>query len=497
MATGTRPTFVYATEIDPVMSTFGWKAIGLTYLAVVLPMFGALLPRDAATNWPWLIAAEVGAIAVGCINVVHFRRMVRSGGFSEPPAITVLLEVTAGTCFAGMLAYALGGTTGFYRPLIFVPSLLIAMIGNRVMIAVSWAVAVLTVTAVAVASGSINHGVAAFVVSYGSVWGVSMVMVHLLAMTSLHSDRQTLGLAEAAGIAARANGLTDGLERMLPVIADWADAARVVAFRMDLSESSDGREREPEPLRRWPEAATVGLPTSAEVAEARTGEGVVHQADRSVLVVEGKPDEVIVIVIEGSTSPKYDQLVTRFNLERMALQVSILVNRSRYIARLEDLGMTDGLTGLPNRRALTARLAEALSAAQRRGEQLAFAMIDLDEFKAFNDSHGHLAGDDLLRAFATELRARLRTIDFVARFGGEEFCALLSGTDAEGAEQLLEDLHRLLRESERTRQVTFSAGVALWDGTESGEDLIGRADRALYAAKAAGRDRTVVDHVER
>lgn len=493
MATGTRPTFDYATEIDPVMSTFGWKAIGLTYLAVVLPMFGALLPRDAPTHWPWLIAGEAGAIVIGCINVVHFRRMVRSGGFSEPPAITVLLEVTAGTCFAAMLAYAIGGTTGIYRPLIFVPSLLIAMIGNRVMIAVSWAVAVLCVTAVAVASGSVNHGVGAFVVSYGSAWGVAMVMVHLLAMTSLHSDRQTLGLAEAAGIAARANGLTDGLERMLPVIADWADAARVVAFRMDLS----GPEQAPEPLRRWPEAATVGLPTYSEVVEARAGQGVVLQAGRSVLVVEGKPDEVVVIVIEGSTSPRYDQLVARFNLERMALQVSILVNRSRYIARLEDLGMTDGLTGLPNRRALSVRLAEALSAAQRRGEALAFAMIDLDEFKAFNDTNGHLAGDDLLRDFATELRARMRTIDFVARFGGEEFSAVLSDTDAAGAERLLDDLHRLLRESERTREVTFSAGVALWDGTESGEELIGRADRALYAAKAAGRDRTIVDHVER
>ena len=123
--------------------------------------------------------------------------------------------------------------------------------------------------------------------------------------------------------------------------------------------------------------------------------------------------------------------------------------------------------------------------------------IDLDEFKAFNDANGHLAGDDLLRDFATELRARMRTIDFVARFGGEEFSAVLSGTDATGAERLLDDLHRLLRESERTKEVTFSAGVALWDGTESGEELIGRADRALYAAKAAGRDRTIVDHVDR
>ena len=223
MTSASRPRFDYTTEIDPVMSTFGWKVIGLTYLAMLLPLLGAFLPRDAPTNWGCVIVALAGAAAIGVFNLFHFRRMISSRGFSEPPAVAVLSEIVVGTFLAGLLAYAIGGRAGIYRPIIFVPSLLIAMIGNRAMIAVTWAVAVLTVTWVAVASGSLDQSTAAFVISYGSVWGIAAVMVHLLAMTSLHSDRQTLGLAEAAGIAARANGLTDGLERMLPVIADWSE----------------------------------------------------------------------------------------------------------------------------------------------------------------------------------------------------------------------------------------------------------------------------------
>ena len=178
------------------------------------------------------------------------------------------------------------------------------------------------------------------------------------------------------------------------------------------------------------------------------------------------------IVIEGASKPRYDHLVTRFNLERMVLQVGILVNRSRYIARLEDLGLTDGLTGLPNRRALTARLKDAQQVSRRRGDHLALAMLDLDEFKAFNDSFGHLAGDDLLRTFATQLRARLRGVDFVARYGGEEFCVVLPSADAAGAERLLDELHERLREGDAGR-VTFSAGVAVWDGEESSEVPVG------------------------
>lgn len=149
---------------------------------------------------------------------------------------------------------------------------------------------------------------------------------------------------------------------------------------------------------------------------------------RVVLVAESVDDERVALFIEGRAQPLYGRQSQRFNQQRMALQLEILVKRSRYIERLADLGLTDGLTALLNRRALSDRLAQEMKVAQRRGHLLGMAMIDLDDFKVYNDTFGHLAGDELLREFATSLRDRLRGIDFAARSGGEEFCVLFPDT---------------------------------------------------------------------
>jgi diguanylate cyclase (GGDEF)-like protein len=139
---------------------------------------------------------------------------------------------------------------------------------------------------------------------------------------------------------------------------------------------------------------------------------------------------------------------------------------------------TDPLTGLANRRDLDLHLGRA-----RTGDTL--ILCDLDHFKAFNDEHGHLAGDRLLREFGLLLRAMLREGDFAARYGGEEFALLLPQTSIEQARIVLarlRDKWELLRP-----RVTFSAGISLWS-TEA--DLtLEAADRALYAAKAGGRNR--------
>lgn len=489
---GRRPVFAYVTAIDPALSTFGWKIVGLAHVAMIVPVMGAFLPRDAPTHWSWVVVVCVIVTVIGVANVVSFTRMVRSDGYRSPPALWVLCEVLLATVAAGILSHAIGGVTAMYRPLIFVPLLLMAMIGNRWMIAVTWATAVAAIAVSALASGVISEGVVALVFSYGVAWGITAVMVHLLALSALHSDAQVFGLAEVAGIAAQANNLVSGTEKLLPVVAQWAEATRAGAFRV----TGDGVEPGAvtvEPLAHWPADATTRPPTPDELAAAQHDRGVSLDDERALMVAGSGDGEAIAIVLEGLTQPTYDRLMTRFNLERMVWQVGVLVDRSRYVDRLETLGRTDGLTGLPNRRALNERLAQAHIAARRRGEHLSVVMIDLDNFKEFNDSFGHLAGDDLLRSYATRLRARLRAGDFVARYGGEEFCVILPGTDGDGAEVLFEELHRSFRHADDLAGVTFSAGVAVWDGTEDVTEIIGRADAALYMAKAAGRDRTIVD----
>jgi diguanylate cyclase (GGDEF)-like protein/PAS domain S-box-containing protein len=154
------------------------------------------------------------------------------------------------------------------------------------------------------------------------------------------------------------------------------------------------------------------------------------------------------------------------------------------ISLLETTARTDFLTGLDNRRSLDAALAASLSAAKRHSRPLSVAMIDLDKFKAFNDSHGHRNGDRYLKRAVLAWRGKLRGEDVLARYGGEEFCVVMPDIGLPDATNSMERLRQAT-----PPPITCSIGVAQWDGYEAADLLIGRADRALYQAKEAGRNR--------
>jgi two-component system cell cycle response regulator len=159
-------------------------------------------------------------------------------------------------------------------------------------------------------------------------------------------------------------------------------------------------------------------------------------------------------------------------------------------ARFESLLREDALTGLSNRRAVLTQLAGMVSAARRHGHPLSIAILDLDHFKRINDSHGHKVGDDVLVAAAHAMGTHLRAEDQLGRLGGEEFLVLLPDTDSEAAGHVAEKLRAEVAAAPTAVPVTVSIGVATWDG-EAPEDLLHRADEALYAAKEAGRDRVL------
>jgi diguanylate cyclase (GGDEF)-like protein len=124
-----------------------------------------------------------------------------------------------------------------------------------------------------------------------------------------------------------------------------------------------------------------------------------------------------------------------------------------------------------------------MAAGRRSGEPLCVAIVDIDHFKVYNDTFGHLAGDEVLRACARAWDESLRGEDTIVRFGGEEFLVLLPRTDPEQAAEIVERLR-----AKTAMGQTCSAGLACWDAVESVDDLLARADRALYLAKAGGRD---------
>ena len=171
----------------------------------------------------------------------------------------------------------------------------------------------------------------------------------------------------------------------------------------------------------------------------------------------------------------------------LSLEGALALERAATLARLERVARTDDLTGLANRRAWDEHLSREIARATRTGTSLAVALLDLDHFKLYNDIHGHPAGDRLLKQVASGWTRAIRATDILARYGGEEFAVALPGATEEEAMATLERMR-----DEMPAEQRVSAGLVFWDGAEGENGLIGRADRALYAAKAAGRDRVLV-----
>jgi diguanylate cyclase (GGDEF)-like protein/PAS domain S-box-containing protein len=160
--------------------------------------------------------------------------------------------------------------------------------------------------------------------------------------------------------------------------------------------------------------------------------------------------------------------------------------REALLREVGEMARSDALTGLPNRRALDQALPREMARARRSGAPLCLAIIDLDRFKAYNDSRGHLVGDVLLRECAAAWDAELRGEDMLVRFGGEEFLVLLPDCDLLDAAEIVERLRAATPDGQ-----TCSAGLVRWDGVEPVELLLSRADAALYRAKGEGRNRLV------
>jgi len=170
--------------------------------------------------------------------------------------------------------------------------------------------------------------------------------------------------------------------------------------------------------------------------------------------------------------------------------------------KLETMATTDALTGLANRRSFNDHIIQRFAEAKRYSSDLSCCMIDLDNYKQFNDTLGHQMGDELLRAVSDEIRSSLRSSDLAARYGGDEFVLLLPQTGIEQAEIVARRLGKLVAEMMRGDErmkvpVTLSIGVASLESSnaETSEDLLMQADRALYRAKDSGRNRVVI-HTE-
>jgi two-component system, cell cycle response regulator len=264
-------------------------------------------------------------------------------------------------------------------------------------------------------------------------------------------------LADAGHEVLEAAGEREALERCLEEAPDVAV--------LDASVSEALLERIKGDANAFRTAVMVVAPTEPSVAEALEA---VERGVQDILVEPVRAAELVTRVrAAGRTKVLQEELVSQAQ-------------------RLEALIFEDPLTGLSNRRFILTQLGGMISGARRHHRALTVAIVDVDYFKSVNDRYGHAEGDRVLAEVARTLRRHLRAEDQLGRLGGEEFLALLpdAGASAAGA------AGEKLRASVAHTGVTVSVGWAAWDG-ERAEELLRRADEALYAAKARGRDRVV------
>jgi two-component system, cell cycle response regulator len=203
-----------------------------------------------------------------------------------------------------------------------------------------------------------------------------------------------------------------------------------------------------------------------------------------------------------------DYLVRPVDRNEILARARTQVKKKRYSERLRDnvqrsveMAITDVLTGLFNRRYMENHLATLVDQAAARGKPIAVMVLDIDYFKAINDTHGHDAGDDVLREFAVRIRKCIRNIDLACRYGGEEFVLVMPETDKAVATTVAERLRRriatepfAIANGTKNLEVTISVGIAAAAGADdNAAAILKRADQALYRAKRDGRNRVVPD----
>ncbi len=315
-----------------------------------------------------------------------------------------------------------------------------------------------------------------------------------------------------------------GLDTLL---SDKGDASRAKPKVLVVDERESSFERLVKPLRKNFELVHAAEPQSAVMTAAEGDFDCVFVAarftefdalricsqlrslDRTrfvpiILVAETDDDDLVKRGLELGVN---DYIVRPVDPNELTARLRTQVRRKRYHDSLRDnvaasieLAVTDGLTGLHNRRYLDTHLETLVARALNRGKQLSLLITDIDRFKDVNDTHGHDAGDDVLREFARRLRINVRGMDLACRYGGEEFVIVMPDTPPHVAAEVAERLRAQIESDgfsiengARSIEVTVSVGVTslIQSEAETAKALLKRADEALYEAKQTGRNRVV------
>lgn len=414
------------------------------------------LPHPSGGNTPVLISLAVGMAVAGLLLWFLARRV--------PLAVTHL-ALGAAAALSGLLTYESGVAAGQYGSInVWIALVAAYFFPRRVAVAhLAWILAVYGATLAAVQS---TAGYSPFTRWVFTAISLTVVMTLTSAIVAhrARADRRArrfFDLSHDMLCTSNLGGYFVEVNAAWERLGYTPEEMRAIPF-IDLVHPDDRERTEAEAASLFEGVETVGFEN-----RYRAKDGSWHWLRWSSILA---PDESLL----------YGRATDVTELKRVESE------RESLLVEVETLARSDALTGLPNRRTLDEQMPREMARARRTESDLCLAILDLDHFKAYNDTHGHLAGDEMLRDCAIAWDSQLRGADTIVRFGGEEFLVVLPDTRADHAIEIVERL----REATPGDQ-TCSAGLACWDGIESTEDLVGRADSALYRAKAGGRDRLI------
>jgi diguanylate cyclase (GGDEF)-like protein len=209
-----------------------------------------------------------------------------------------------------------------------------------------------------------------------------------------------------------------------------------------------------------------------------------------------RDEQIGVLIVEDDTAGRTWESEEVLMVKTVSDQLAVAIGHARLFKQVQNQAMTDSLTSLYNHGAFKERLDREIKLAERNGDRVSLILLDLDHLKRINDTYGHRAGDECLKHVAEVMKQTVRDVDICARYGGEEFVVILPQCSREDALQVAERLREAISSSpvkrlgQRVDQVTASVGVSTYPApARTGDELIEMADRAMYLAKAAGRNR--------
>jgi diguanylate cyclase (GGDEF)-like protein/PAS domain S-box-containing protein len=426
--------------------------VGAALVAISL-----LLPHPSGGNTSFLISLASGMAIAGLLLWFLARRV---------PLLVTQLALGAAPALSGLLTYESGVAAGQYGA-IFVWVILVAAYFFPRRIAIAYLAWILTVNGVLLAAVESTAGYSPF-----TRWvftAVSLTVVLLL----------------TSAIVARRAATDRRARRFFDLSHDMLCTSNLDGYFVEVNSAWQRLGYTPEEMRAVPFIDRVHPDdrerTEAQAASLFDGVETVGFENR----YRAKDGSWRWLRWSSILAPDESLLYGRATDVTELKQIE--ADRERLLVEVEALARSDALTGLPNRRTLEEQLPREMARALRAESDLCLALLDLDHFKAYNDTHGHLAGDEMLRRCAIAWDSELRGEDMIVRFGGEEFLVVLPDTRPDLAIEIVERLRAVTPPGQ-----TCSAGIACWDLSESVEDLVDRADSALYRAKEAGRDQLML-----